>query len=324
MECKTEKVMIGIDLGGTGIKIGIVNEDYDILAQTSIPTEAKRTYQEIIADMGNAAMDLLKEHGFAPEDCIGAGVGSPGTIDSEHGVVLYSNNIRWENVPLVDELKHYLPFPVFINNDANCAALGEVLKGAARGCKNAVFFTLGTGVGGGVVIDGKIFEGGHPGGVELGHIMNGSEGRVCTCGRKDCLEAYASATALIGEAKREAAQHKDSMLWELCGGDVEKMDAKMPFDAAQHGDSCGKALVDAYIRHLADGITDIVNIFRPDCVVLGGGVCAQKEYLTVPLSEYMKQNCFGANQSFVPEIVTAENGNQAGIIGAAGLVPKIH
>ncbi len=317
---KKEKIMIGIDLGGTGIKIGLVDSAYGILAQTSIPTQAERPYEQVIADMGRAAAGLLKDHDYETEDCLGVGVGSPGTVDSENGVVLYSNNIRWDHVPLAAELQKYLPLPVYVNNDANCAALGETVKGAAKGCKNAVFLTLGTGVGGGVVINGAIFEGGHPGGVELGHIRIAAEGRRCTCGRMDCLEAYASATALIQDAKKMAKEHKDSMLWELCGQDLERMDAKMPFDAAQAGDPYGQILVDAYILYLADGITDLANIFRPDIIVLGGGICAQGDKLTEPLNRYLKENCFGAAVSYVPQVVTAQNGNDAGIIGAASLV----
>jgi len=320
MSEKKEKVIIGIDLGGTGMKIGITDTACRILAQTSVPTNAERPYEQVIADMGHAAAALLKESGYEFADCLGAGVGSPGTVDSKNGVVLYSNNIRWDHVPLAAELQKYLPVPVRVSNDANCAALGETVQGAAKGYRHAVFLTLGTGVGGGVVIDGCIFEGGHPGGVELGHIRIASEGRTCTCGRKDCLEAYASATALIEDAKKMAEQHQDSMLWELCGHDLEQMNAKMPFDAAQAGDSCGRTLVDAYIRYLADGITDLVNIFRPDIVVLGGGVCAQGRNLTEPLNRYLKENCFGAAVSYVPQIVTAKNGNDAGIIGAASLV----
>lgn len=317
----TEKqLLVGIDLGGTGIKVGILNQDYEILAQTSIPTGRERPWEQIIADMGSEVNELLKENGYTTEQCIGVGIGSPGTVDSNTGTVLYSNNIAWENVPLAKELKKYVPLPVYLNNDANCAALGEVIKGAAKGCKNAVFFTLGTGVGGGIVIDGKIFEGGHPGGAELGHIVNGSEGRKCTCGRLDCLEAYASATALIEDAKRAAEEQKESMLMTLCGGDVGQMNGKIPFDAAQAGDAAGKAVIDHYIRHLADGITDIANIFRPDVIVLGGGICAQGENLTGPLNTYLKNNCFGSSVSYVPKVVTAKNGNDAGIIGAAGLV----
>lgn len=324
MSGKRDKVILGIDLGGTAIKIGVLDQAYDILAQTSIPTNSKRPYQEIIADMGNTAAALLVENGYELKDCLGAGVGSPGTIDSSDGTVLYSNNIRWDNVPLAKELYRYLWIPVFVNNDANCAALGEVQKGAARGCKNAVFLTLGTGVGGGIVMDGKVFEGGHPGGVELGHIRIASKGRRCTCGRYDCLEAYASATALIQDAKEIAARQPDSMLWEMCGHDLDQMNAKIPFDAAWAKDAASRTLIDRYIGYLADGITDIVNIFRPDLVVLGGGICAQGEKLTEPLNQYLKENCFGADVSYVPQVVTAQNGNDAGIIGAACLVQTPH
>lgn len=316
---KEKKVLIGIDLGGTGIKVGILNSEYEILTQTSIPTNAERPYEQIIADMGQTAEKLLTDSGFGWQDCLGVGVGSPGTIDSVNGTVLYSNNIRWTHVPIVSELKKYLPVPIYINNDANCAALGEVVKGAAKGYKNAAFLTLGTGVGGGIVIDGKIFEGGHPGGVELGHTKIRSEGRKCTCGRDDCLEAYASASALIKDAKEMAKQHPESKLWELCDGDLEKMNAKIPFDAAWADDECGKRLVESYIRYLADGIIDLVNIFRPDIVVLGGGVCAQGEKLTEPLNQYLQEDCFGGDVAYVPRVVIAENGNNAGIIGAASL-----
>lgn len=315
-----ENVIIGIDLGGTGIKIGIVNAEYEILAQTTIPTHGERPFEQVIADMGLAAKKLLEESGYEVNDCLGIGVGSPGTIDSKNGVVLYSNNIRWDNVPLAEELYKYLAVPIYVNNDANCAALGETVKGAAKGCDSAVFLTLGTGVGGGVVINGRIFEGGHPGGAELGHIRISSEGRKCTCGREDCLEAYASATALIYDARTMVQRFPGSMLWQLCGRDTDLMNAKMPFDAAEAGDPCGQALVERYIQYLADGITDLANIFRPDIIVLGGGICAQGEKLTGPLNRYLNDNCFGASVSYVPKVVTAQNGNGAGIIGAAALV----
>ncbi|MDE6847106.1 MAG: ROK family protein [Lachnospiraceae bacterium] len=320
MTGKESKVIVGIDLGGTSIKIGIVNMTYEIIAQTSISTNAVRPYEEVIEDMGKTAVKLLAENGYDLGQCLGVGVGSPGTVDSENGMVLYSNNICWDHVPLADELSKYLPVPIYLNNDANCAALGEVVKGAAKGCQNAAFLTLGTGVGGGIIINGKIFEGGYPGGVELGHITNGSEGRKCTCGRYDCLETYASATALINDAKSMAAQHPESELWELCGHSLDNMNAKVPFDAAQAGDACGKILIENYLRHLADGIIDIANIFRPDVIVLGGGVCAQGANLTDPLNSYLEENCFGGSVSYIPRVVTAQNGNDAGIIGAASLV----
>lgn len=320
MADREKKVTIGIDLGGTAVKIGIVDEAYELLAQTSIPTGAERPYEQVIADMGMAAAALLQENGWRMEDCLGVGAGCPGTIDSKNGVVLYSNNIRWDNVPAAAGLQRYLPVPVYMDNDANCAALGEVTKGAARGYRNVVFLTLGTGVGGGIVIDGRIFTGGHPGGAELGHIRNGSEHRRCTCGRYDCLETYASATALISDTKKLAVQYPESMIWELCGGEAERIDARMPFDAAQAGDVCGRMLVERYIRHLADGITDLANIFRPDRIVIGGGVCAQGRNLTDPLNKYLQENCFAASTAYVPQVITAQNGNSAGIIGAASLV----
>ena len=320
MSDRDKKVMIGIDLGGTAVKIGIVDEAYGLLAQTSIPSGAERPYEQVIADMGMAAAALLQENGWQTEDCLGVGAGCPGTVDSRNGIVLYSNNIRWDNVPAAAELQRYLPVPVYLDNDANCAALGEVTKGAAKGYRNVVFLTLGTGVGGGIVIDGRIFTGGHPGGAELGHIRNGSENRRCTCGRSDCLDTYASATALISDTKKLAARYPQSVIWELCGHEPERIDAKMPFDAAQTGDVCGRVLVERYIRHLADGITDLANIFRPDRIVIGGGVCAQGNNLTDPLNKYLQANCFAASTAYVPQVVTAQNGNSAGIIGAASLV----
>lgn len=315
-----KKVAIGIDLGGTAVKIGIVDEAYELLAQTSIPTGAERPYEQVIADMGKAALALMEENGYRMEDCLGVGAGCPGTVDSKNGIVLYSNNIRWDNVPAAAELQRYLPVPVCLDNDANCAALGEVTKGAAQGYRNVIFLTLGTGVGGGIVIDGRIFGGGHPGGAELGHIRNGSEKRKCTCGRYDCLETYASATALIRDTKNLAVRYPESVIWKLCGYEPDRIDAKMPFDAAQAGDVCGRMLVDDYIRHLADGITDLANIFRPDRIVIGGGVCAQGRNLTDPLNRYLEENCFAASAAYIPQVVTAQNGNSAGIIGAASLV----
>lgn len=313
-------MVIGIDLGGTGIKIGIVNDKYEILAKRSVPTGAERPAEAVIADMAEETLKLLRESGLEAERCAGIGVGCPGTIDRETGVVVYSNNIRWEMVPLADRLAEALHLLVRIANDADCAALGEVRCGAARGCKNAVFLTLGTGVGGGIVIDGELYTGGHPGGVELGHIRAGSEGRLCTCGRRDCLEAYASATALISDARKAAERCPESALLSLCGGDPGRLNAKMVFDAADAGDPCAIALVENYIRYLAGGITDLVNIFRPDIVVLGGGVSAQKEKLTEPVSRYLAAECFGAPRTYLPRVVTAENGNDAGILGAAGLI----
>ncbi|MBQ6887529.1 MAG: ROK family protein [Lachnospiraceae bacterium] len=311
---------VGIDLGGTNIKAGIVDAQYHIVKQASVPTQAERTYQEIVKDMAMLVKHLMEETGICEEEVEGIGIGSPGMIDAKEGVVVYSNNIRWDNVPLVQEMNSYFSCPVKISNDANCAALGEAKAGAAKGVPNVILLTLGTGVGGGIVVDGKLFEGGHAGGAELGHTMLVAGGEECTCGRRGCIEAYASATALIKEATRKALIHPESMMNILCKNDINNMNGKIPFDAAQAGDKAGKEVIDRYIRYLGESIADFVNIFRPDVVLLSGGVCNQGEKLTEPLNQYIKDKCFGGEKSFIPPVRCATLGNNAGIIGAASLI----
>ncbi len=311
---------VGIDLGGTNIKAGIVDAQYHIVKQASVPTQAERTYQEIVKDMAMLVKHLMEETGICEEEVEGIGIGSPGMIDAKEGVVVYSNNIRWDNVPLVQEMNSYFSCPVKISNDANCAALGEAKAGAAKGVPNVILLTLGTGVGGGIVVDGKLFEGGHAGGAELGHTMLVAGGEECTCGRRGCIEAYASATALIKEAIRKALIHPESMMNILCKNDINNMNGKIPFDAAQAGDKAGKEVIDRYIRYLGESIADFVNIFRPDVVLLSGGVCNQGEKLTEPLNQYIKDKCFGGEKSFIPPVRCATLGNNAGIIGAASLI----
>lgn len=195
---------IGIDLGGTNIKAGIVNENYEILLEKSIPTLVKRSADEVIRDMAALVRSLIQEAGIGMQTVLGAGVGSPGTVDAKKGIVVYSNNFGWEDIRLGECLSAALHMPVRVSNDANCAALGEVRAGAARKYANCVLLTLGTGVGSGIVIDGHIFEGAHAGGAELGHTSLVADGEECTCGRRGCLEAYVSATALIRDTRRAA------------------------------------------------------------------------------------------------------------------------
>ena len=243
-------------------------------------------------------------------------------IDAASGTVVYSNNFDWENVPLGAYLEEKLGLPVRVSNDANCAALGEVKAGAAKDCRNCVMITLGTGVGGGVVMEGRIFEGGHAGGAELGHTTLIAGGEPCTCGRNGCFEAYASATALIRDTKRAAQANEKSMIWRLCDGDLEKIDGKTVFDAMQTGDETARRVVKQYLTYLGEGIVNMVNIFRPDKVLLSGGVCNQGKNLTVPLQEYVQKNSFAKEKGYVPEIAIATLGNLAGILGAAALVEE--
>ena len=316
---KANPLRIGIDMGGTSIKIGVVNEKNEIVARTVLNTRTDIAPEELIEKMGRTTVQLLEDSHIPMDQCVGVGIGSPGTIDDKTGTVIYSNNYGWEQVPLKAELKKYLPLPIYINNDANCAMLGEVAAGAAGGRKNVVFLTLGTGVGGGFLIDGKLFNGGLLGGTEFGHSTLVSGGELCTCGRRGCLEAYASATGLIRDTKREMEKHPESLLWKLCEGDTEKVDARMAFDAADAGDEAGVNATEQYLRYLADGIINAINIFRPEVVVLGGGISNRGEKLTEPLNKMVREGCFGNAYVEPAKVVIAELKNDAGIIGAAEL-----
>ncbi len=317
---KEDPVRVGIDIGGTNVKIGLVDGEQNIIAQKSIPTLADRSWQEVIKDIGEATYALLVEEQIPIERVSGAGVGMPGTVDRKNGVVIYSNNIRWEDVPLVAELEKYLPVPVYVANDADCAALGETVAGAAKGCQDVVMLTLGTGVGGGVVIDGKLFEGKLVGGCEIGHTVIVEDGELCTCGRRGCLEAYASATALLRDMKRVMETGQETSLWEKCGGALEKLRVEMAFEAAKEGDAVSDDLIANYRKKLGSGIINLVNLFRPQKVLVGGGVSAQGDYLLAPIRERMKTECYGGRRGEIPELTEATLGNTAGIIGAANLV----
>lgn len=305
IRAKAAPVRIGIDIGGTDTKIGLVDVHNKLLDSVCIPTKAERPADEVIRTVAETALSILDKNGIAMEQCVGVGIGVPGTVDRKKGIVRYSNNIRWEDVPLVKEMSTYLPIPVEIANDADCAALGETIAGAGKECRDVVMITLGTGVGGGVVLDGEIYEGRGIGGSELGHMVIVENGEPCTCGRRGCLEAYASATALKREAKRASKK-------ELIPSEI--------FALAKQGDPAMKEVVEIYIRRLGLGIVNIVNIFRPQLVLLGGGISGQGESLLVPLRRILREECFGGERGDVPEIEEAVLGNNAGIIGAAGLL----
>lgn len=313
---------IGIDLGGTNIKAGIVDEGQNILREKFVPTLAERQAREVIADMAELVRSILQEESLGFKDVSGIGIGCPGMIDAKNGEVPYSNNLCWEYVPLAALLKKYLntDCPVKVSNDANCAALGEAKAGAAKGVDNVVLLTLGTGVGGGVISEGRVFEGAHAGGAELGHTTLVMGGEACTCGRKGCVEAYASATALIRDARRETRANPDSLMYALCQGDLKQMNGKIPFDAMEKGDACARTVLERYFDYLAEAIANFVNLFRPDVVLLSGGICNQGKNLTEPLNKRLCRLCFGGERAFVPEIKCATLGNLAGIIGAANLI----
>lgn len=309
------KKYIGIDIGGTTVKAALVGEDGKILRRSTIPTVATRPYKEVAADIA-AQIEELR----AGDDIGGVGIGCPGAIDSTNGIIKYSNNLYWENVPLVRELHERTGADIRVCNDANAAALGETKFGSGKNYTDTALITLGTGVGGGLVVDGKLFEGYRGMGAEVGHTVIEVGGAPCTCGRRGCLEAYASATALIRDTVYAMQTDKNSAMWAYAGGDLNKVSGRTSFECAKKGDATAQGVVDKYIKYLAEGIVNIINVFRSQAVILGGGVSAQGEYLTKPLQALVDAQSYGGNSEFHTKILIATLGNDAGIIGAASLL----
>ena len=310
---------IGVDLGGTNIAAGIVDEKGNLLRKASIPTGAEREADEVIKDMAGLCRKLIDEQGITVDDVEYAGVATPGTADHDNGIVVYANNLRFLNYPLADKLKEFLGVKkVLIENDANAAAKGEAACGAAKGHANSVMITLGTGLGGGIIIDNKIYSGFNYAGAELGHMVIEVDGLPCSCGRKGCWEAYSSATGLINMTKVKLAETKDTIMHEMVAHDG-KVSGRTAFDAMRKGDKAAKEVVDKYIYYLAMGIVNIINIFQPEVLVIGGGICNEKHYLTDPLMDIVDKEQYSRNSTKKTEIRIATLGNDAGIIGAAML-----
>jgi len=305
---------IGIDLGGTTIKAGLVTEDGKILHKDAVPTGAQRNYTEILADMAKLAIKVCEDAGYSMDDITSIGIGSPGSCDAKNGVLIYANNINFQNVPVREEIQKYINKPVYLENDANVAAYAEYcLSGKKPECFVAI--TLGTGVGGGIIINGKIFSGHNGAGGELGHMVI-KDGIDCTCGRKGCWEAYASASALISQTKQAILENKDSVMNEIIGGNIDKVNGKTAFDAAKQGDKAALEVVKNYIEYVACGIVNVINIFQPEILVIGGGICNQGDYLLNPIKEYCEREVYGGTSGDT-SVEIAQLGNDAGIIGAA-------
>ena len=314
---EVRKYYVGIDLGGTFIKGGIVDDLGNIILEDKTPTESEKGAEGVAANIAALANSLMARVGLQKDDVEGLGMGVPGMIDSRAGNVIYSNNLKWQDFRIGKQVSALTGLRVKIANDANVAALGEAKFGAAKGFENVVMLTLGTGVGGGVVAEGMLMEGNKGAGAELGHMVIVKDGEQCTCGRKGCLEAYASASALIRDTKRAMEAHKDSKMWE-CGG-LEKVTGKVAFDY-KDCDPYAKGVVDGYIEALACGITNLANIFRPETVLLGGGVCAQGDVLVKPLQAILDKDIFAGELGPKVTIRIAELGNSAGLLGAAALL----
>ncbi len=309
---------LGIDLGGTNIAVGIVDENYQIVARATSKTKTESAEQ--VADaMAETAKEALKNANLTLDDVPWIGVGSPGTVNKATGIIEFANNLPFRNTPMVQMLSERLNGKkVLMENDANAAAYGEYMAGALKGADNAIAITLGTGVGGGVIINHKIYSGSNFAGAELGHTVIVVDGRPCTCGRHGCWETYASATGLIKTTKEHMQNApKDSPLWKLVDGDESQVNGRTAFDAMRQGDPVGKEIVDEYIHYLSEGVVNMVNIFQPDILCIGGGISNERETLMAPVRAFVEKQQYAMNSSKKTAICRAELGNDAGIIGAA-------
>lgn len=309
---------IGIDIGGMSIKGGLTDEKGNIFAKDSVVTKPENPYPETVKDIAALCNALMKTAGIGEKELCAVGMGIPGTINSKKGVITYANNINFENVPIVKEFKKYINVPTYIGNDANCAALGEVVFGIGKGYKDAVFITLGTGVGSGIIIDGKIFEGKDGAGAEAGHMGIRIGGEACTCGKKGCWEAYASASALIRQTKRAMDRHPDSLMHKIAEDDG-KVSGRTAFKAARAGDRAGIAVVNAYVKYVSEGLVSLVNIFRPEILLIGGGVSNEGDLFIDKLQRRVSRYSYGGKRNPYVKVLKASLLNDAGILGAVAL-----
>lgn len=309
---------IGIDLGGTTITAGLVNGEGEIVSRKTCATALPRPAAEVEQTMAELCFDVLAQAGVEKSCLAGVGIGTPGSVDSAIGTVGFNPNFGYENWTLAPNMEKLLGCPVKIENDANAAAYGELCKGAAQGKKNVVVITLGTGVGGGIIVDGKIISGCNGAGAEVGHTVIVKGGELCTCGRRGCWERYASASALVRSAQKAMEEDKTSLLWKFAEG-PEAMNAKAVFDAMAEGDALAKQLFDEWIDYVSCGIINYINIFQPEMLCIGGGVSKQGEILLAPIRKALEEEDFARNLKVRTQVEACVLFNDAGLIGAAYL-----
>lgn len=312
------KYYIGIDLGGTNIAAGLVGEDGTLFTRLSVPTRSGRSAGEIVEDMADLAKKAAQEGNVSWEEIEAVGMGVPGTANKETGIVEYANNLGFYDEPLVSMMEKALPGKkIRFDNDANAAAWGEYTAGSGKGVKSMLAVTLGTGVGGGIILDGKLYEGVNYAAGEFGHFTIDRNGIVCNCGRKGCFEAYASATALISQTKEAMLDNPQSILWELCGGETENVEGKTLFDGVRREDAAALFVFDRYVEYLAAGLLDLINIFQPELICIGGGISKAGDLLLDPLKRIIDQEDYARTSKRRTRITAAVLDNDAGLIGAA-------
>jgi glucokinase len=311
-------VQIGFDIGGSKIAAGVVDEENKILARREIPFPLGASYQSVVITMAAIVKELLKATNNPESELESIGLSIPGEIDDIAGTIVHAYNLQFHNVPIRKEMEEYFEkVPVFIANDANAAALAELYAGAFRGCRTAVLLTLGTGIGGGIILDGKLFNGGMNHGVELGHMTLQYNGLLCTCGNRGCVETICTATWLIAQGRQALKEHPDCLIAKKAKGLPENINAKLVIDCAREEDAVAKDIFDRYVDQLSSAIASCTVMLDPEVIALGGGVSHAGEFLLAPVRKLVEQKSFF---HFPYKVVQAEHGNDSGIIGAAMLV----
>ena len=309
---------IGLDVGGTTLKAGVVDEQFHILSRASLPTRPGRPAADLLDDMATVCKNAATAAGLSLADVKAVGAGFPGTCNLETGEMEYANNLELSHVFACDELQKRLDVPVFMENDANAAAFGEYLAGAGKGSDNFLCLTLGTGVGGGAVLGGKLLRGFNFAGGEFGHTVIVADGEPCACGRKGCYEAYASVSALIHQTQDAMKAHPESKLWNVAPT-LDDVDGKTVFLAAAAGDATAKAVLDAYLRFVGIGVVNVINIFQPDVLCIGGAISGEGETLIAPIREQVTAERYSKYAQKQCTICKAQLGGDAGIVGCAFL-----
>jgi len=307
---------VGIDLGGTNIKAGIVDGQGKILAEAFCKTQAQRPYQDIVRDMAGCVMQALKNAKMTTDDILSVGIGIPGYANQKTGTGAFCTNLGWYDVPLQAEIRKYFDLHIAIDNDATVAGYAESIAGVSKNAESSVFLTLGTGVGGGIVIHGRPWSGAHGIGSEVGHMTLSVDGVPCNCGNNGCMEKYTSATAIIRMARQACMTYPDSAMMLRAEGDLNRINAKTVIDAAKANDRAALEVFDEYCKYLAIAINNIIAFLDPEMIVLGGGVSHAGDFLLEKVKAKVPRYLLYKTLPY-PEICLASLGNEAGMIGAA-------
>lgn len=309
---------IGVDIGGMSIKVGVVNENGEIIKSRAIPTQSSDGYEVMINRTTEIIKGLFAELNINITELKAIGIGVPGTANRKEGIVTSAANIGWRNVPCAKEFSKYFNIPIYVCNDANCAALGEQRFGSGKDYQSVIFITLGTGVGSGIIYEGELLEGVGCAGAESGHMVIVMDGEQCNCGMNGCWETYASATALIRQTRTAMNSAPDSIMHDIFR-ETGEVNGRTAFLAADRGDATAKQVVSRYIKYIATGLINLGNIIHPEAFIMGGGISKEGDKLIKPLQKHLNNYLYGSGLNPEIKVVQATLSNDAGIIGAAAL-----